>query len=119
MAERGGSKPGAGPGLGREIVGAGMKRECGGGRFSKWGLALCNTEGAVVGPVHPAWHQYVIIEGGVGGEGGEAGMRRRCSRAVRGLQRVEGRVFGSNVRRPSCSNYSKSPPLNDVINSMT
>ena len=56
MAGQGGSKPGAGPGLGREIVGAGMMREYGGGRFSKWGPALCNTEGAVVVAVHPAWH---------------------------------------------------------------
>ena len=56
VAERGGSNPGAGPGRGREIEGAGMKRECGGGRFSKWGPALCNTEGAVVVTVHPAWH---------------------------------------------------------------
>ena len=42
------------PGLGREIVGAGMKRECGGDRFSKWDLALCNTEGAVAVAVFPA-----------------------------------------------------------------
>ena len=44
------------PGLGREIVGAGMKRECGGGKFLKWGLALRNTEGAVPVAVHRARH---------------------------------------------------------------
>ena len=44
------------PKLGREIVSAGMKWECGGGRFSKWGLALGNTEGAVPVAVHPARH---------------------------------------------------------------
>ena len=59
------------------------------------------------------------MEGRVGGEGGEAGVRRRCNRAVGGLQRVEGRVFGSIVKQPSCRNYSKSPAFNDVINSMT
>ena len=57
--------------------------------------------------------------GGVGREAGEAGVRRRCSREVGGLQRVEGRVFGPNVRRPSCRNHSESPAFNDVINSMT
>lgn len=44
------------PRLGREIVGAGMKLECGGGRFLKWGLALHNTEGTLPVAVHPALH---------------------------------------------------------------
>ena len=84
MEGRGCSKPGAGPGLGRESVGAGMKRECGGGRFSKWGLALRNTEGAVAVAVPGTSTSLYRAESGERGEKPWCGDVARESGVCRG-----------------------------------
>ena len=76
----------------------------------------CCDSGSASGPA--LVRHFIGRSRGRGARSGRSGGVEEMLPGSRGFS--EGRrVFSSNVRRPSCRNYSKSRALSDVMNSTT